>query len=252
MKLVDTHTHIYDSRFYEDFDEVINRISKELEFIVSIGYDLKSSEKSIELADKYKFIYATVGFHPTDIKKYNDDMEKCLEEMTKNEKVRAIGEIGLDYHWMEDPKEKQEEIFRRQMELAGRTSLPVVIHTRDAMEDTLRILDDYKDIRGIMHCYPGSYETAKQLMDRYFFGISGVLTFKNNRVTKEFVQKIPLEKIIIETDCPYLAPEPFRGKRNEPLYVKYVAEEIARIKEISLEKVIEQTGKNAKDIYGIQ
>ena len=252
MKLVDTHAHIYDKQFKPDFDEIIDRISKELEFIVSIGYDLESSEKSVDLAEKYPFIYGVVGVHPTDIKKYSDTVERKLEELARNEKVVAIGEIGLDYHWMEDPKEEQEEIFRRQMELSRRVGLPVVIHTRDAMEDTVRILEDYKDVGGIMHCYPGSYETAEKLIDRYYFGIGGVVTFKNNKVTKETVKKLPIEKIVIETDCPYLTPEPFRGKRNEPVYVRYIAEEIARIKEMPLEKVIEITTGNAKKVYNIK
>ena len=252
MKLVDTHAHIYDKQFKPDFDEIIDRISKELEFIVSIGYDLESSEKSVNLAEKYPFIYGVVGVHPTDIKKYSDTVERKLEELARNEKVVAIGEIGLDYHWMEDPKEEQEEIFRRQMELSRRVGLPVVIHTRDAMEDTVKILEDYKDVGGIMHCYPGSYETAEKLIDRYYFGIGGVVTFKNNKVTKETVKKLPIEKIVIETDCPYLTPEPFRGKRNEPVYVRYIAEEIARIKEMSFEKVIEITTENAKKVYNIK
>ncbi len=252
MKLVDTHAHIYDKQFKPDFDEIIDRISKELEFIVSIGYDLESSEKSVNLAEKYPFIYGVVGVHPTDIKKYSDTVERKLEELARNEKVVAIGEIGLDYHWMEDPKEEQEEIFRRQMELSRRVGLPVVIHTRDAMEDTVKILEDYKDVGGIMHCYPGSYETAEKLIDRYYFGIGGVVTFKNNKVTKETVKKLPIEKIVIETDCPYLTPEPFRGKRNEPVYVRYIAEEIARIKEMPLERVIEITTGNAKKVYNIK
>ena len=252
MKLVDTHAHIYDKQFKPDFDEIIDRISKELEFIVSIGYDLESSEKSVDLAEKYPFIYGVVGVHPTDIKKYSDTVERKLEELARNEKVVAIGEIGLDYHWMEDPKEEQEEIFRRQMELSRRVGLPVVIHTRDAMEDTVKILEDYKDVGGIMHCYPGSYETAEKLIDRYYFGIGGVVTFKNNKVTKETVKKLPIEKIVIETDCPYLTPEPFRGKRNEPVYVRYIAEEIARIKEMQIEKVIEITTGNAKKVYNIK
>ena len=252
MKLVDTHAHIYDKQFKPDFDEIIDRISKELEFIVSIGYDLESSEKSVDLAEKYPFIYGVVGVHPTDIKKYSDTVERKLEELARNKKVVAIGEIGLDYHWMEDPKEEQEEIFRRQMELSRRVGLPVVIHTRDAMEDTVKILEDYKDVGGIMHCYPGSYETAEKLIDRYYFGIGGVVTFKNNKVTKETVKKLPIEKIVIETDCPYLTPEPFRGKRNEPVYVRYIAEEIARIKEMPLEKVIEITTENAKKVYNIK
>lgn len=251
MKLVDTHAHIYDEKFKEDFNKVMDRINNELDFVVSIGYDMESSEKSMALAEKYEKIYSVIGFHPTEIKEYSKESEKKLEELAKNSKVVAIGEIGLDYYWMEDPKEKQQEIFKLQMELARRVKLPVVIHTRDAMEDTVNILEEYKDLGGILHCYPGSYETAKKLMDRYYFGIGGVVTFKNNKVTKETVKKLPLERIVIETDCPYLTPEPFRGKRNEPVYVKYVAEKIAEIKEISLDEVIEVTTNNAKMIYSI-
>lgn len=251
MKLVDTHTHIYDKKFNDDFDKVIERINSELDFIVSIGYDLESSEKSVKLSDEYSKIYSVIGFHPTEIKKYSENAEKRLIELAKNSKVVAVGEIGLDYHWMEDPKEEQKEIFRRQMNLAEKLKLPVVIHTREALEDTFEILEEYKNLGGILHCYPGSYEMAQKVMDRYYFGIGGVVTFKNNRVTKEVVEKLPLERIVIETDCPYLTPEPFRGKRNEPVYVKYVAEEIARIKNISVEKVVEITTGNARKVYKI-
>lgn len=163
----------------------------------------------------------------------------------------AIGEIGLDYHWMEDPEEVQKEGFRKQIELARRVKLPIVIHTREALQDTLDILKEYKNVGGILHCYPGSYEAAKPFLDRYYIGVGGTVTFKNNRKTKELVKKLSLEKIVLETDCPYLTPVPFRGKRNEPGYTKYVAEEIARIKEISVEEVINITTENAKKIYGM-
>ena len=167
-------------------------------------------------------------------------------------KVVAIGEIGLDYHWMEDPKDVQIAGFRKQMELAERVKKPVVIHTREALQDTLDVLKDYKNVGGILHCYPGSLEAAKPFLDRYYLGIGGTLTFKNNKKTKELVKNLPLEKIVLETDCPYLTPVPFRGKRNEPVYTKYVAEEVARIKEISVEEVIRVTTENAKKIYGMQ
>ena len=251
MKLVDTHCHVYGLKYEDDVNEVLKRTEENLEFIVNIGYDIESSEASVEMAGKYDFIYATVGFHPTDIKDYNEEAEKTILELAKNKKVVAIGEIGLDYHWMKDEKEKQKEIFRRQMELARKAGKPVVIHSRDAMEDTINILNEYPDVGGIIHCYPGSYETAKLVMDRYYFGINGVVTFKNNKKTRETVEKLPLDRIVIETDAPYLTPEPYRGKRNEPLYVKYVAEEIAAIKGISLEEVIEATTENAKKIYNI-
>ena len=252
-KIIDTHTHIYDKQFEEDFDGVIDRIENQLEGIVSIGFDLESSQKSVELAKKYNFIHAVVGVHPVDISKYNDEVEKEIEKLALNEeKVVAIGEIGLDYHWMADPKEVQAEGFRKQMALAEKVKKPVVIHTREALQDTLDILAEFPNVGGILHCYPGSYEAAKPFLDRYFLGIGGTLTFKNNRKTKELVEVLPLEKIVIETDCPYLTPVPFRGKRNEPIYTSYVAEEIARIKNISVEEVIKITTENAKKIYGIK
>ncbi len=252
-KIIDTHTHIYDKQFENDFDDVMKRIEDELEGIVSIGFDLESSLKSIELANRYSFVNAVIGVHPVDIKKYNDKVEKELERLALTEKkVVAIGEIGLDYHWMEDPKDVQIAGFRKQMELAERVKKPVVIHTREALQDTLDVLRDYRNVGGILHCYPGSLEAAKPFLDRYYLGIGGTLTFKNNKKTKELVKELPLEKIVLETDCPYLTPVPFRGKRNEPIYTKYVAEEVARIKEISVEQVIKVTTENAKKIYGMQ
>ena len=252
MKIIDTHTHIYDERFEEDFDIIMKNIEEQMEGIVSIGFDLESSKKSIDLANKYSFVHAVIGVHPVDIKKLNDEAEKELEKLALTEKkVVAIGEIGLDFHWIEDPEEVQKEGFRKQIELARRVKLPIVIHTREALQDTLDILKEYKNVGGILHCYPGSYEAAKPFLDRYYIGVGGTVTFKNNRKTKELVKKLSLEKIVLETDCPYLTPVPFRGKRNEPGYTKYVAEEIARIKEISVEEVINITTENAKKIYGM-
>lgn len=251
MKLVDTHCHIYGESYKDDLEEVLKRSQENLEFIVNIGYDLWSSEIAVELAGKYGFAYATVGVHPTDISGYTDEVEEKLIVLAKDKKVVAIGEIGLDYYWMKDEKEVQKKYFRKQMDIARALKKPVVIHTRDAMEDTVKILNEYQDVKGILHCYPGSYETAKTLMDRYYFGVAGVVTFKNNVKTKEFVEKIPLEKLLIETDSPYLTPVPYRGKRNEPSYVEFVAKEIAEIKGIALEEVIRVTTENAKKIYEI-
>jgi len=233
-KIIDTHTHIYDKQFEEDFDDVMKRIEDELEGIVSIGFDLESSLKSIELANRYSFVNAVIGVHPVDIKKYNDEVEKELERLA-----------------LKDPKDVQIAGFRKQMELAERVKKPVVIHTREALQDMLDVLKDYKNVGGILHCYPGSLEAAKPFLDRYYLGIGGTLTFKNNKKTKELVKELPLEKIVLETDCPYLTPVPFRGKRNEPVYTKYVAEEVAKIKEISVEEVIKITTENAKKIYGM-
>ncbi|MDO5088370.1 MAG: TatD family hydrolase [Leptotrichiaceae bacterium] len=250
MKIIDTHTHIYDERFEYDFDTVMKNIEEQMEGIVSIGFDLESSKKSVDLANKYPFVYAVAGIHPVDIKKYNSKTEKELEKLVLTEKkVVAIGEIGLDYHWMKDPKEIQKDGFRKQMKLAEKVNLPVVIHTREALEDTLNVLKEFSDVGGILHCYPGSFQAAEPFLERYYIGVGGTVTFKNNRKTKELVKVLTLDRIVLETDCPFLTPVPFRGKRNEPIYTKYVAEEIARIKEISVEEVIEKTTENAKKIY---
>lgn len=224
MKLVDTHCHLDNEQFNLDREEVIDRIKNELEFCINIGYDLESSMKSLELAKKYDFIYAVAGIHPVDIEKYDEKSEKELEELVKDKKVVAVGEIGLDYHWMTQPKEVQKEGFRKQLALAERIGKPVVIHTRDAMEDTIKVLEEFPNVTGVIHCYPGSLETAKKLVERFYLGIGGTLTFKNAKKTVEVVREIPLERIVIETDCPYLTPEPYRGKRNEPIYVQYVAQ----------------------------
>lgn len=252
MKLVDSHCHVNSNKFEEDREEVFKRASEELEFIVNIGNDLPSSEDTIKYSEKYSFVYGVVGVHPTDISTYNDEVEKKLEELSHHEKTVAIGEIGLDYYWMEDDKEVQKEGFRRQMRLAEKVNLPVVIHSRDAMEDTLTILNEFPNVKGVFHCYPGSFESAMNVPSGYVFGVGGVLTFKNARKTVEFIEKIDLSRVVIETDSPYLTPVPFRGKRNEPIYVKYVAEKIAEIKNIPVEEVIKVTTENAKRIYNIK
>lgn len=249
MKLIDSHAHLDNDQFDEDRTEVLERISEQLEFAVNIGYDIQSSRKSVEYAHKYDFIYAVVGVHPIDIEGYSDEVEKELEELAKDPKVLAIGEIGLDYHWMTQPKEVQQKFFRKQMELARRMGKPVVIHSRDAMEDTLKILNEFPDVGGIFHCYPGSVESAKEVLDRYYLGIGGVLTFKNAKSLVKVVENIPLDKLILETDCPYMAPTPNRGKRNEPVYVQYVAEKIAQLKGITFEEVARATNENTKKAY---
>lgn len=252
MKLIDSHAHMDSKQFDEDRDEIFNKIKENMDFVVNIGYDLESSKRGVEYSKKYDFIYAVVGIHPDDIEGYNDEWETQLEELAKNEKVLAIGEIGLDYHWMTRPKEEQQNIFRRQMRLAERCGKPVVIHSREAMEDTVNILKEFPNVKGIFHCYPGSVETALQVMDNYYLGIGGVLTFKNAKKLVEVVEKIPLDKLILETDCPYMAPTPFRGKRNEPIYVEYVARKIAEIKGITYEEVAEATNRNTRKAYGME
>ncbi len=249
MKLIDSHCHLDNDRFDGDRDEVIERIREKLEFAVNIGYDLKSSEESIALAEKHDFMYAVAGVHPTDITGYSQETEDAIEKMARHPKVLAVGEIGLDYHWMTEPKERQQEVFRRQIEIARRVGKPIVVHTRDAMHDTLEILKEYSDVTGIIHCYPGSYESALEVMENYYFGVGGVITFKNAKKLIEAVKHIPLEKLIVETDCPYLTPEPYRGKRNEPVYVEHVARKIAEIKGITYEEVVRATNENTKHAY---
>ena len=251
MKFVDTHCHLDDERFNEDREEVLKRIEEKMEFVVNIGFDLPSSKNSVEYSNTYPFIYSAIGVHPTSISEYNDEVEKELIELSKNKKVVAIGEIGLDYYWMEDEKEVQKEGFRKQMRLAEKLNLPVIIHSRDAMADTIEILNEFPNVRGIVHCYPGSFESAMNIPSNYYFGIGGVLTFKNSKKTVEFVNKIDISKLVIETDSPYLTPVPFRGKRNEPIYTEYVVKKIAEIKNIPVEEVLRITTENAKKIYEI-
>lgn len=252
MKLLtDSHAHLDSKAFNDDRDQVIKRISENMDFVVNIGYDIKSSIKSMEYAKEYDFIYAVIGVHPIDIAEYNDDIEKKLLELGTEKKVLAIGEIGLDYHWMTTPKEVQITSFRRQMEVAKILNKPVVIHTRDAMEDTVNILEEFPDITGIMHCYPGSVEIAQRMKKNYYFGIGGVLTFKNSRKLVEVVREIEIERLVLETDCPYMTPTPYRGKRNEPIYTEFVAKKIAEIKNMSYEDVLAITNKNAREVYKI-
>ncbi|NME36049.1 MULTISPECIES: TatD family hydrolase [Fusobacterium] len=251
MKLVDTHCHLDDERYDIDREELIKKMEEKMEFVVNIGFDLPSSIKSIEYSNSHDFIYAVIGFHPTSISEYSEEAENSLKELSKNKKVVAIGEIGLDYYWMEDEKEVQKAGFRKQMKLAEELNLPVVIHSRDAMADTIEILKEFPNVKGIFHCYPGSFESLSEIPEGYYFGIGGVLTFKNSKKTVEFVKKVDISRIVIETDSPYLTPTPFRGKRNEPLYVQYVLEKISEIKNIPFEEVLRITTENAKKIYRI-
>lgn len=251
MKFIDTHCHLDDERFNEDREEVLKRIEEKMEFVVNVGFDLPSSKTSVNYSNKYPFIYAAIGVHPTSISEYNDEVESQLIELSKNKKVVALGEIGLDYYWMEDEKEVQKEGFRKQMRLAEKLNLPVIIHSRDAMADTIEILNEFPNVRGIFHCYPGSFESVANIPKNYFFGIGGVLTFKNSKKTVDFVNKIDVSRLVIETDSPYLTPTPFRGKRNEPIYTEYVVRKISEIKNIPVEEVLKITTENAKKIYGI-
>lgn len=250
MKLVDAHCHLNDEKYLEDIDDIIKDINDKMEFVVCSGWDYNSSLKAIEIAEKNEKVYASIGFHPTDIQDITKEKFSHIEKLAKeHKKVVGVGEIGLDYYWLKDPKEIQKKYFIEQIEMIRRVDIPIVIHTREALADTIEILDSYKDVSGILHCFPGSYESVKPILDRYYVSVGGTVTFKNNRKTKEMVEKVPLERIVLETDSPYLTPVPYRGKRNTPIFTEYVANEIANIKGIDVEKVIQTTTENAIKAY---
>lgn len=250
---IDTHVHLNADQYDEDLTEVIERaIEKKVTKMVVIGFDRKTIERAIALAETYDFIYAVVGWHPVDAIDCTEDDLIWIEELAAHPKVVGIGETGLDYYWDKSPKEIQQEIFRKQIRLAKRVNLPIIIHNRDATEDVLRILkeEDAKTTGGVMHCFSGSVETARESIDMNFMiSLGGPVTFKNAKHPKKVAEMISLEHLMIETDAPYLAPHPYRGKRNEPSYVPLVAEEIARLKGLSVEEVAEATTRNAEKFF---
>ena len=250
--LVDTHIHLYDESYNENRDEIINEIEKKLDFVVNISCDYESSKKCIEYAEKYKFMYATIGYHPCDISKYDEEkMEELLKLSKVNKKIVALGEIGLDYHWMNDPIEVQKLGFRKQIEKAIYYDLPIIIHTRESLDDTIEILKKYPKARGILHCYSCNLSDVEDLLDRFYIGVGGTVTFKNNHIGHNLVENLDLKHIVIETDSPYLTPVPYRGKQNKPTYVEFVAEKIASLKNIPIEEVKRITTENALKVYGI-
>lgn len=254
--LFDTHSHLNADQFAEDLQEVIARMKEAgVSYTVVVGFDEITIKRAMELAETYDFIYAAVGWHPVDAIDMTEDHLKWLEELAAHPKVVALGEMGLDYYWDKSPKEVQQEVFRKQIQLAKKVKLPIIIHNRDATQDIVTILEEENaaEVGGIMHCFSGSVEVAKQCIEMNFLiSLGGPVTFKNAKKPKEVAMEIPMEKLLIETDCPYLTPHPFRGKRNEPSYVKLVAEEIANLKELSYEEIATKTTENAKKLFGIQ
>ncbi len=251
--IFDTHAHYDDEQFDIDRDGLLLSMKENgIGTIVNIGANLASSKTSIELAHKYDFIYAAVGVHPSDSGELNEDNFDWIRQMSADERCVAIGEIGLDYYWPEPDQEIQKKWFVRQLDLAREVGLPVVIHSRDAAADTVQILKDNNagDIGGVVHCFSYSKEVALECVKMGFYiGVGGVLTFKNGKKMKEVVSEIPIEKIILETDCPYLAPEPNRGKRNSSLNLPYVVKAMAEIKGMSEQEVIDITERNARAMY---
>lgn len=255
MKLFDSHVHLDDRRFDTDREELISSLGKEgVEFAVNIGADIESSKASIALAEKYDCLYATVGVHPHDVKSMkNEDIEQ-LRQLSQHKKVVAIGEIGLDYYYDNSPRELQKMWFIEQIKLANRCHLPIVVHSRDAVQDTYDILKMHNEgSRVLIHCFSQSLEMAKKYVkDGSFLALGGALTFKNARNLVEVAKQIDLHHILIETDCPYLTPEPYRGKRNDPTKVYYVAKKIAEIRNMEMDEVVNITNENAREFYGLK
>ncbi|WP_342558185.1 TatD family hydrolase [Metasolibacillus sp. FSL K6-0083] len=249
VTFIDTHVHLNANQYDGDLQQVIDRaLVAKVEKMVVIGFDRKTIERAMALVDKYDFIYAVIGWHPVDAIDCTEKDLKWIEELAAHPKVVGIGETGLDYYWDKSPKDVQEFWFRKQIKLAQKLDLPIIIHNRDATGDVVRILreENAATVGGIMHCFGGSVETARECINMNFMiSLGGPVTFKNARQPKEVAKEIPLEHLLIETDAPYLAPHPYRGKRNEPSYVPLVAEEIARQKELSLEEVANATTANA-------
>ena len=255
MKIVDSHCHIDDEKFDQDREIVISNFEEDgIDFIVDPASDISSSEKIIEIVKKYDRVYGAVGIHPHEVEDVTDEDLKKGYEMSFSEKIVAIGEIVLDYYYDNSPREKQKEIFRKQLEIAEKRNLPVIIHTRDAMGDTYDILSEFKGkVKGVMHCYTGSSEMAKRFMELgYYISISGTVTFKNAVNVREMVKTIPLDNLLVETDSPYLTPEPNRGKRNEPKYVRFTAEKVAELKEMELNDLIYNTNSNVRNLFSIE
>ena len=247
----DSHAHLDDERFRPDFDDILARMRENgVSGMMNIGCDGPSSRHAVELANQYDWIWAAVGSHPDDAAQVDEARIEEYRALCRNPRVKAIGEIGLDYHYEDPPRDVQQRAFRMQMELAQALSLPVVIHEREAHEDGLRIISGFPDVTGVFHCFSGSYELAKELIKRgWYIGFTGVVTFKNARKAVEVAEKIPLDRILIETDCPYMAPEPFRGRRSDPSLVPFVAKKIAEIRGISAEEAAAATAENARRLF---
>ncbi|MBO8138142.1 MAG: TatD family hydrolase [Desulfotomaculum sp.] len=256
MKLIDSHAHLDDERFNEDREQVIERAQKNnIIAVINIGHDIQSSLQSIQLAEKYSFIYSAVGVHPHDAKDVPEDYLQQLENMCRCDRVLAVGEIGLDYYYDLSPRDVQKKVFVNQLNLAKKLSKPVIVHLRDAYGDFLDIMqkERLEPITGVMHCFSGSWEVAKECLEMGFYiSFAGPVTFKNADRLREVASRVPLDRLLIETDCPYLTPVPYRGKRNEPAYVKHVAEQLAAVKGIPVNELTEAVINNAERLFNIK
>lgn len=251
--LFDTHAHLNDPAFDEDRAELLDTFrDARVGLVLNAGCSLESSKDCIALAERYPWIYASVGTHPDSADEVSEEVLEAYRQMCRHEKVKAIGEIGLDYYYETIPRDVQQRAFRMQMCLAQELDMPVIVHERNAHDDGMTIVKEFPKVKGVFHCYSGSAEMARQLVNMgWYIGFTGVLTFKNARKAVETAQRIPLERIVLETDCPFMAPEPYRGKRNHPGYLMQMALKLAQIREMDVEDVIRATTENAKRLYRI-
>lgn len=255
--LFDTHAHLNDDAFISDLEETVNRAREAgVKLINIVGFDDKSISRALEIVEIYDEMYLTVGWHPVEAIDFTEEKYEMIKNLALNhKKVIAIGEIGLDYYWDKSPKEIQKEVFRKQIHLAKEVKKPIVIHCREAMEDTLKILkeENAKEVGGIMHCFSGSVESMNlALKENFHISLGGPVTYKNAKTPKEIAKLCPIDRLLVETDCPYLTPSPYRGKRNETAYVKYVAQEIADLREMTYEKLASITYRNACNLFKIK
>lgn len=253
MNIFDTHSHYDDEQFNPDRDELLKALPHQgVSFVVSCGCDLATTKINKELAEKYSFVYFAAGFHPENLEGANTSDIELLKEYLSHPKCVALGEIGLDYHWMDSTKEVQKDFFTKQIQLANELNMPIIVHDREAHGDTLEILKKYKP-KGVVHCFSGSKEMAKDIIDiGMYIGFNGVITFKNARKSIEVLHEIPIERLVLETDCPYLAPEPIRGIRNNSANIIHIAKRIADELGKTTEEIINITNNNAKKLYGIE
>lgn len=250
--IIDTHAHYDDEQFDPDRDELLKSMEAGgIGLIVDAGSTVGSWEKIVKLTEDYPFMYGAIGVHPDEVSSLNEEQFARMSDLLGRDKIIAVGEIGLDYYWDKEKHDIQKKWFIRQLELAGEKNMPVIIHSREAAADTFEIMKEHAaGMKAVIHCYSYSAEMAREYVKKgYYIGVGGVVTFKNAKKLKQVVEEIPLESIVLETDCPYLAPVPYRGKRNCSLYLPYVAEQIAEIKGTTVENVIQQTEKNSRDLY---
>lgn len=251
--IFDTHSHYDDKQFNPDREVLMKTLqSQGVSYIVSCGCDIETTQFNSDIAQQYEYIYFAAGFHPECLEGASlDDLNK-IKKFAQSKKCVAIGEIGLDYHWMNSPKEVQKDFFIKQIELADELDLPVIVHDREAHGDTLDILKSTKP-KGVLHCFSGSREMAKEIIKLgMYIGLNGVVTFKNARKSLEVVREIPLDRLVLETDCPYLAPTPMRGKRNDSSLIPYIAEKISEVLDIDAQEILDITSQNAKQLYSIE